>query len=143
MAEAMNASQQIEQHIAGITDWRGEVLARIRKIIREADPAIIEEWKWMGTPVWSRDGMIAVANAFKSKVNVTFAYGAHLPDPHKLFNSGFGGNTRRAIDIFAGDKIDEPSLTALVLAGIEYNRTHLKKNAPKVSRAKATEIKEG
>ena len=102
MADEKNASEIIDKHIAGITDWRGIVFAQVRAVIKGADPAIVEEWKWMGTPCWSLDGMIAVANAFKSKVNITFAYGAHLPDPHKLFNSGFGGNTRRAIDLGSG-----------------------------------------
>ncbi len=91
----------------------------------------------MGSPLWSRDGMIAVANAFKSKVNVTFAYGAKLPDPDKLFNSGFGGNTRRAIDFFEGDTVNEPALQELVRAAIAYNQANLKKNAPKAGKPKA------
>jgi hypothetical protein len=102
-----------------------------------ADPEIVEEFKWMGSPLWSRDGMIAVANAFKSKVNVTFAYGAKLPDPDKLFNSGFGGNTRRAIDFFEGDTVNEPALQELVRAAIAYNQANLKKNAPKAGKPKA------
>jgi hypothetical protein len=120
-------SGQIDRLIAEIEDWRGETFARVRKIIRAADPEIIEEFKWMGTPVWSRDGMIAVANAFKGRVNVTFSYGSRLPDPDKLFNGGFEG-TRRVINFFEGDKINERALKALVRAAIEYNQTNLKKN---------------
>jgi len=126
-----NPSGEIDRLIADIADWRSKTFARVRKIIRGADPEIIEEFKWMGTPVWSCDGTIAVANAFKGRVNVTFAYGAHLPDPQKLFNAGFEGNERRAINIFENDEIDERSLTTLVRAAIEYNRTHLKKNQKK------------
>jgi hypothetical protein len=121
-------SQQVDQHIAAITDWRGKVFAKVRKAILATDREIVEEYKWMGTPLWSRNGMIAVANAFKGRVNVTFAYGAHLPDPDKLFNAGFGGGTRRAIDIFEGDKLNERALKTLVKAAIVYNQTKLKKN---------------
>jgi hypothetical protein len=133
----MNPSERIDQYIANIMDWRGETLARIRKIILAADAQIIEEWKWMGSPVWSRDGMIAVGNAHKDKVKLTFAHGAALADPDKLFNTGFTGNTRRAIDFLVGDKINERALKNLVRSAIEYNQTHLKKNAPKPARAKA------
>jgi hypothetical protein len=134
-------SGQIDRLIAEITDWRGKTFARVRKIICEADPDIIEEFKWMGTPVWSRDGIIAVANAFKGRVNVTFAYGASLPDPEKLFNAGFEGNARRAINVFEEDKINERALKNLVRAAIEYNQINLKKNqkkAPAASRARVT-----
>ena len=133
----MNPSQQIDELIAEIPDWRGKTFAAVRKAILAADPDIVEEFKWMGSPLWSCDGMIAVANAFKAKVNVTFAYGAKLPDPDKLFNSGTGGNTRRAIDFFEGDKVNERALKTLVRAAIAFNRTNLKKNAPKAARAKA------
>jgi hypothetical protein len=133
----MNPSKQIDELIAEIPDWRGKTFAAVRKTILAADPEIVEEFKWMGSPLWSRDGMIAVANAFKAKVNVTFAYGAKLPDPDKLFNSGYGGNTRRAIDFFEGDKVNERALKALVRAAIDYNQTSLKKNAPKSTVAKA------
>jgi hypothetical protein len=133
----MNPSKQIDELIAEIADWRGKTFATVRKTILAADPKIVEEFKWMGSPLWSRDGMIAVANAFKNKVNVTFAYGAKLPDPDKLFNSGFGGNTRRAIDYFEGDKVNERALKALVRAAIDFNQTNLKKNAPKATAAKA------
>ena len=130
-----NPSAQIDRLIAEITDWRGKTFARVRKIIREADPAIVEEFKWMGTPVWSRDGVIAVANAFKGRVNVTFAYGASLPDPEKLFNAGFEGNARRAINFFEDDEINERALKKLVRAAIEYNLTNLKKNQKKTPAA--------
>ncbi|CAB3762109.1 DUF1801 domain-containing protein [Paraburkholderia humisilvae] len=126
----MDPSEQIDQLIAGITDWRGKTFAGIRKSILAADPNIIEEWKWMGSPVWSRDGMIAVANAHKGKVKLTFAHGAHLPDPERLFNAGLEGNARRAIDFFEGDAINERALKNLVRAAIDYNHTRLKKNAP-------------
>jgi hypothetical protein len=125
----MTASEQIDQLIAGIPDWRRETFADVRRIILEADPEIIEEWKWMGSPVWSRDGIIAVANAHKGKVKLTFMYGAKLDDPDKLFNAGLEGNERRAIDLFEGDKVDERALKALVCAAIDYNQAKPKKKA--------------
>jgi hypothetical protein len=112
----MNPSERIDQLIAKITDWRGKTFAGIRKTILAADREIIEEWKWMGSPVWSRHGIIAVANAHKGKVKLTFAHGASLPDPDKLFNTGLEGNMRRAIDFFEGDKINERTLKTLVRA---------------------------
>ncbi len=124
----MNASERIDQLIAGLTDWRGKTFAELRATILEADPGILEEWKWMGSPVWSRDGVIAVANAHKGKVKVTFMHGAALPDPDKLFNAGLEGNARRAIDFFESDKIDARALKNLVRAAIAYNQTALKKN---------------
>ncbi len=113
----------------------------MRKSILEADREIVEEWKWMGSPVWSRDGMIAVANAHKGKVKLTFAYGAHLPDPDKLFNAGLEGNARRAIDFFEGDKINERGLKNLVRAAIDYNQSKSKKKAPARARAKVSKSK--
>ena len=139
--DPMNPSDHIDRLIAELTDWRGKTFAGIRKSILEADREIIEEWKWMGSPVWSRDGMIAVANAHKGKVKLTFAHGAGLPDPDKLFNAGLDGNARRAIDFFEGDKINERALKNLVRAAIDYNRTKLKKNAPAGPRAKARKSK--
>src|SRR5256885_3758715 len=118
----MNPSERIDKLIAKLTDWRGETLAGIRKSILEADREIIEEWKWMGSPVWSRDGMIAVANAHKGKVKLTFAHGAGLSDPDKLFNAELGGNARRAIDFFEGDKVDARALKNLVRAAIVFNQ---------------------
>jgi hypothetical protein len=131
----MKPSEQIDRMIAELTDWRGKTFASVRKSILAADREIIEEWKWMGSPVWSRDGMIAVANAHKGKVKLTFAHGASLPDPDRLFNAGLEGNARRAIDFLEGDKVDERALKNLVRAAIDYNQTKLKKNAG--ARAKA------
>ncbi|WP_175836534.1 DUF1801 domain-containing protein [Burkholderia anthina] len=125
----LTPSERIDALIAGIADWRGKTFADLRQTILAAQAGIVEEWKWMGSPVWSCDGMIAVANAHKGKVKVTFMHGAQLPDPDKLFNDGLDGNARRAIDLFEGDRIDKRALKNLVRAAIEYNRTHLKKNA--------------
>ena len=132
----MNPSERIDQLIAGLTDWRGKTLLSVRKTILEADREIIEEWKWMGSPVWSRDGMIAVGNAHKDKVKLTFSHGAHLPDPDKLFNAGLGGNQWRAIDLFEDDKINARALKSLVRAAVEYNQINLKSKAPARTRAK-------
>jgi hypothetical protein len=137
----MNASQRIDELIAGIADWRGKTFAGIRKSILGADPEIIEEWKWMGSPVWSKGGMIAVANAHKGKVKLTFAYGASLPDPDKLFNAGLEGNMRRAIDFLEGDKVNERALKNLVRAAIDYNQARKKKKAPAGPRAKVSKSK--
>jgi len=136
-AAAESASALIDLLIAKLTDWRGKTLASIRKSILEADREIIEEWKWMGSPVWSHDGIIAVATVLKDKLKVTFAHGAHLPDPDKLFNAGLGGNQWRAIDLFEGDKINEPALKDLVCDAVAYNQIKLKKKAPAGTRAKA------
>jgi hypothetical protein len=132
--DPMNPSERIDQLIAGLDDWRGKTLARVRKSILAADSEIIEEWKWMGSPVWSRDGMIAVGNAHKDKVKLTFSHGASLPDPDKLFNAGLEGKVWRAIDLFEGDKIDEQALKNLVRAAIDYNRAKVKKKTPAGSR---------
>jgi hypothetical protein len=137
----MNPSERIDRLIAGITDWRGKTFAGIRKSVLEADREIVEEWKWMGSPVWYRDGIIAVANAHKGKVKITFAYGASLPDPDKLFNAGFEGNARRAIDFFESDKINARALKNLVRAAIEYNQMKLKSKTPAGTRAKAQKSK--
>src|SRR5215472_16732631 len=142
----MDPSERIDRLIAGLTDWRGKTFASIRKSILEADREIIEEWKWMGSPVWSRDGIIAVANAHKGKVKLTFDYGAKLPDPDKLFNAGPEGNQRRAIDFFEGDKVNERALKALVRAAITYNQGKSKKKdaakkATAAAKAKAAKRK--
>jgi hypothetical protein len=126
----MNPSEKVDRLIAEITDWRGKTFATVRKAVLETDPEIIEEFKWMGSPVWSRAGMIAVANAHKNWVKVTFAHGASLKDPDKLFNSSLEGNMRRAIDYFEGDKVNVRALKDLVRAAIAHNQTKLKKNAP-------------
>ena len=123
----MHPSERIDQLIANLDDWRGKTLASLRKSILGADKEIAEEWKWMGSPVWSRDGIIAVANAHKGKVKLTFAYGARLPDPDKLFNAGLEGNVRRAIDFFEGDRINERALKNLVRAAVDYNQAKSKK----------------
>ena len=133
----MNPSERIDQLIAGLTDWRGKTLASIRKSILEADREIIEEWKWMGSPAWSRDRMIAVGNAHKDKVKLTFSHGADLPDPDKFFNAGLGGSQWRAIDLFEGDTINERALKNLVRAAIEYNRIKLKLKAMAPARTRA------
>ena len=133
----MTPSQRIDQMIAALTDWRGKTFAALRKSILEADREIIEDWKWMGSPLWSRDGMIAVANAHKDKVKLTFAYGASLPDPDKLFNAGLEGNARRAIDYFEGDKINERALKNLIHAAVDFNQRKLKKRAPVRKKAPA------
>lgn len=123
----MKASEQIDRLIAGIADWRGKTFAQVRKAILAADREIVEEWKWMGSPVWSRNGMIAVANAHKGKVKLTFAYGAHLPDPDELFNGHDTGNTRRSIDFLEGHKVNESALKTLVRAAIAHNQGKSKK----------------
>lgn len=122
-ASGLEPSERIDRYIAGIPDWRGKVLATLRRIMREADPAVTEDWKWMGSPVWYCDGMIAVANAHQGKVKVTFARGAHLADGDRLFNAGLEGNERRAIDIFEKDRLDEAALSLLVKTAIAYNRS--------------------
>ena len=132
----MNPSKRIDELIAGLTDWRAKTLASLRKSILEADREIIEEWKWMGSPVWSRDRIIAVGNAHKDKVKLTFAHGASLPDPDKLFNADLGGKVWRAIDLFEGDKINERALKNLIRAAVDYNQIKLKRKASAGTRAK-------
>jgi hypothetical protein len=119
-----SAAQRIEKRIASLGDWRGDRLAEIRKLIHEVDPEVVEDWKWMGTPVWSHDGMYALANAHKDKVKLTFHHGAQLRDPGKLFNAGLSGNKWRAIDFREGDKIDKTALKALLREAVAYNTTH-------------------
>jgi len=132
-----SASERIDARIRELDDWRGKTLASLRRTILDADPEIIEEWKWMGSPVWSRDGIIAVGNAHKGKVKLTFMHGAQLPDPDKLFNTGFEGNVRRAIDLFEGDKINDRAFRALIRAAIELNQAKSKKPAKKAAKAAA------
>ena len=115
-----SASRRIDERIRELGDWRGEMLARIRALMKEADPAIVEEWKW-DVPVWSRDGLICTGETYKSVVKMTFAKGASLDDPARLFNSSLEGKTRRAIDIRQGEKIDERALKALVRAAVAHN----------------------
>ncbi|HTV85373.1 MAG TPA: DUF1801 domain-containing protein [Dyella sp.] len=137
----MEPSERIDQLIAGLTDWRGPMLASVRKAILDAHAQIVEEWKWMGSPTWYCDGLIAVANAHKDKVKLTFAYGASLPDPDRLFNAGLAGNARRAIDWFEGDKLDKRALKNLIRAAIDHNQSKshakAKPKAPAAAPAKA------
>jgi hypothetical protein len=137
----MTPSEKIDHLIAGITDWRGKTLASVRRTILAADREIIEEWKWMGSPVWSRDGIIAVGNAHKGKVKLTFSHGAQLADPDKLFNAGLEGNAYRAIDFLEGDKVNERALKNLVRSAIDYNQAKLKKKAAAGMGAKARKSK--
>jgi len=126
-----DASALISQRIAELGDWRGETLGRIRALIKAADPDILEEWKWMGTPVWSHDGIVCTGESYKSHVKMTFAKGAALKDPSGLFNSSLDGNVRRAIDIHQGDKIDAPALKALIRAAVALNASGKKPARPK------------
>jgi hypothetical protein len=123
-AAGPSASERIDARIASLPDWRGERLAELRKLIHEVDPNVVEDWKWMGTPVWSNHGMYVLANAHKDKVKLTFFHGAKLEDPKRLFNAGLDGGKWRAIDFFEGDRIDKPALKSLLRAAIEYNKTH-------------------
>src|ERR1700754_3081376 len=119
--EGASPSKLIDGRIKELGDWRGEMLARIRAIIKQADPDVVEEWKWRGVPVWSHDGIICTGETYKAAVKMTFAKGASLEDPAGLFNSSLEGNTRRAIDFHEGDKINDKALTALIRAAIELN----------------------
>jgi len=118
---AASPSQLIDGRIKELGDWRGETLAHIRALIREADPEVVEEWKWRGVPVWEHDGIICTGETYKALVKMTFAKGASLEDPSGLFNASLEGNTRRAIDIHEGDKIDEKALKALIRAAVALN----------------------
>ena len=120
-------SQLIDGRIEELNDWRGETLARIRKVIKDAEPGVVEEWKWRGVPVWYRDGMICTGETYKAAVKMTFAKGAQLADPAKLFNSSLDGNARRAIDFHEGDKINEKALKALIRAAVALNQSKAKR----------------
>jgi hypothetical protein len=134
--DPMHPSERIDQLIANLDDWRGKTLASLRKAILAADKEIVEEWKWMGSPVWSRDGIIAVGNAHKEKVKLTFAHGAKLADPDKLFNAGLTGSTWRAIDVFEGDRVDATALKKLIRAAVALNQARLKKKTPAGTRTR-------
>ena len=125
------AAELISNRIAELGDWRGKTLARMRQLIKLADPDVVEEWKWMGTPVWSHDGIICTGESYKSVVKLTFAKGASLKDPAKLFNSSLDGNVRRAIDIHEGETVDPSAFTALVREAIELNNSGKLKKAAK------------
>jgi hypothetical protein len=114
-------SDLIDARIKELDDWRGETLSRVRELVKQADPEVVEEWKWRGTPVWSHDGIICTGETYKSVVKMTFAKGASLDDPSGLFNSSLEGNTRRAIDFHEGDEIDEQALKALIRAAVALN----------------------
>jgi hypothetical protein len=137
-SQSQSASELISKRIAELGDWRGQTLGRMRKLINEADPEVVEEWKWVkpkspGTPIWSHDGIICTGESYKSVVKLTFAKGASLKDPARLFNSSLDGNTRRAIDIHEGDKVDEAALKDLIRAAVALNLKG--KSKPKPRRA--------
>src|SRR5918992_2685629 len=130
------ASEQISKRIAELGDWRGETLSRMRALIKEADPDVVEEWKWVkptapGTPVWSHDGIICTGESYKNVVKLTFAKGASLKDPARLFNSSLDGNTRRAIDIHEGEEVDESAVKALIRAAVALNSSARSKPSKK------------
>ena len=123
-------SELISEKIAELADWRGETLARMRMLIKEADPQVVEEWKWMGTPVWSHGGIICTGESYKKVVKLTFAKGASLKDPARLFNSSLDGNVRRAIDIHEGEELDAAAFKALVQSAIDLNSSGKSKKRP-------------
>lgn len=123
MTETDTPARLIDRRIAELNDWRGETLARLRALIKEADPDIVEEWKWRGVPVWEHDGIVCTGETYKAAVKMTFAKGASLADPAGLFNSSLDGNTRRAIDVHEGAEIDEEALKALIRAAVALNRS--------------------
>ena len=132
-----SASTLIDERIRELGDWRGEMLARVRAAIKDADPGVVEEWKWMGTPVWSHDGIICTGETYKTVVKLTFAKGASLKDPARLFNSSLDGNVRRAIDIHEGETLDERSFKQLVQAAVALNATKsTKRPAKRATRAR-------
>ena len=128
-----SASDLIDARIEQLADWRGEMLARVRALIKQAEPEVVEEWKWRGVPVWSHHGIICTGETYKSVVKLTFAKGASLPDPSKLFNSSLDGNTRRAIDFHEGNKIDEKALKALIRAAVVVNQSSARGRAAKTA----------
>lgn len=128
--DGMNPSALIDQKIASLPDWRGQTMAEVRRIIREAVPDVTEEWKWMGTPTWSHNGILCICNAFKAKVKVTFSNGAMLQDAGGVFNAELGGNKWRAIDLFEGDKVNARGLKKLLLAAVALNAAKARGKAP-------------
>src|SRR5437763_15445366 len=131
IAQGERASQLITQRIRELKDWRGEMLAKMRSLILDADPQMVEEWKWMGTPVWSHDGIVCTGETYTKVVKLTFARGAALKDPARLFNSSLEGNTRRAIDIHEGDRVNGRAFQQLVRAAVALNTSQRKKGKPK------------
>src|SRR5256714_2619 len=122
-SQGQSPSELISKRIAGLGDWRGQTLRRMRRLIKEADPDVVEEWKWMGTPIWSHDGIICTGESYKGVVKLTFAKGASLKDPARLFNSSLDGKVRRAIDIHEGEEVDESAFKALVRQAVAFNRS--------------------
>jgi hypothetical protein len=129
--QGQSASELISTRIAELGDWRGETLSRIRKLIKEADPDVVEEWKWMGTPVWSHDGILCTGESYKDKVKLTFAKGAFLEDPARLFNASLDGNVRRAIDLHEGEEAGESAFKALVREAVALNSSGKSKPSKK------------
>ena len=130
-SQDQSASELISKRIAELKDWRGKTLARMRKLIKQADPEVVEEWKWMGTPIWSHDGIICTGESYKNHVKLTFAKGASLEDPDRLFNSSLEGNVRRAIDIHEGEDVDESAFKTLVRRAVALNSSVKSKRARK------------
>jgi hypothetical protein len=130
-SQGQPAAQLISNRIAELGDWRGQTLSRVRALIKRADPDVVEEWKWRGTPVWSHEGIICTGESYKKVVKLTFAKGASLTDPARLFNSSLDGNVRRAIDIHEGEELNERAFTALVRQAIERNRSVKSKSSKK------------
>ncbi len=137
-SQSHSASELISKRIAALGDWRGKTLAKVRQIIHQADPEIVEEWKWMGTPVWSHGGLVCTGETYRNIVKMTFAKGAALKDPSRLFNSSLDGNVRRAIDIHEGDKIDEAALKTLIRAAVALNLKNKSKPKPRRARSKGS-----
>ena len=152
-SQGQSASELISKRIAELGDWRGKTLGRMRKLIKEADPDVVEEWKWMGTPVWSHDGIICTGESYKNVVKLTFAKGASLKDPARLFNSSLDGNVRRAIDIHEGEEVDESAFKALVRQAVALNSSGkskrfeesevLRDSAPEQVRHRASSVNSG
>ena len=132
--DGQSASELISNRIAELGDWRGKTLARMRKLIKEAEPDVVEDWKWMGTPVWSHDGIICTGESYKQVVKLTFAKGASLKDPKRLFNSSLEGNVRRAIDIEEGEEVDATAFKALVREAVALNASKPKKAAKRAKK---------
>jgi hypothetical protein len=133
-SEGLSASERISNRIAELGDWRGKTLSRMRKLIKETVPDVVEEWKWMGTPVWERDGIICTGESYKDKVKLTFAKGASLKDPARLFNSSLDGNVRRAIDILEGQEVDASAFKTLVRQAVALNGAGKSKSKSKPSK---------
>jgi hypothetical protein len=142
-SQSESASDLISARIAELGDWRGKTLSRMRELITEAVPEVVEEWKWMGTPVWSRDGIICTGESYKSIVKLTFAKGASLKDPSRLFNSSLDGNVRRAIDIHEGEEVDGPAFKALVRQAVALNSSRTPKRSGTAKGAPSPPAKKG